>query len=251
MIKSMLRPIVLAFSIAAASAAYAAEFNDAQKKEIGEIVREYLLQNPELLRELSAALDQKEKSAEDALRKEALAANADKVFRNDAHYVAGNPKGDVTMVEFFDYNCGWCKKGMPEVVKLIDADKNLRFVLVEFPIFGEDSEYAARAALAAKKQGKYWDLHLAMLGHEGKVSAAVVDELAAAKGLDMAKLKADMADPTIAGSIAENQSLAQSLAINGTPAFIIDQTVVPGYLPQEGLMAAINEVRSGGGCKLC
>ncbi|NJM31195.1 MAG: DsbA family protein [Rhizobiales bacterium] len=155
------------------------------------------------------------------------------------------------MVEFFDYNCGWCKKGLPEVVKLIEADKNLRFVLVEFPIFGEDSDYAARAAMAAKKQGKYWELHLAMLGHEGKINAAIVDELAAAKGLDMAKLKADMADPAIAALIADNQALAQSLAINGTPAFIIDQTVVPGYLPQDGLMAAIQEVRAGGGCKLC
>lgn len=251
MFKSTIRPAVLAFSLAAAGIAYGAEFNDGQKREIGEIVRQYLLEHPELLREVGSALEQKEKAAEDALRKEALAAHADKVFRNEAHFVAGNPEGDVTMAEFFDYNCGWCKKGLPEVVKLVEADKNLRFVLIEFPIFGEDSEYAARAALAARKQGKYWELHLAMLGHQGKIDAATVDSLAAANGLDMTRLKADMADPAIAAVIADNHALAQALAINGTPAFIIDQTVVPGYLPQDGLMAAINEVRAGGGCKLC
>ena len=99
-----------------------------------------------------------------------MKANADAIFRSPHDYVAGNPEGDVTMVEFFDYNCGWCKKGLPEVVSLIEQDKNLRVVLKEFPIFGGDSDYAAKAALAAKKQGKYWELHTALLGHEGKVT---------------------------------------------------------------------------------
>jgi len=155
------------------------------------------------------------------------------------------------MVEFFDYNCGWCKKGLPEVMNLIEQDKNLRVVLKEFPIFGGDSDYAAKAAIAAKKQGKYWELHTALLGHEGKVTRDVVDETAKALGLDLEKLKADMDSPEVAQVIAGNQALAQSLAINGTPAFIIDTPLTPGYLPASDLLATIEAVRGQGGCKLC
>jgi protein-disulfide isomerase len=155
------------------------------------------------------------------------------------------------MVEFFDYNCGWCKKGFPEVMSLLEADKDLRFVLKEFPIFGEDSEYAARAAIAAKKQGKYWQLHLAMFQHEGKIAKDSVDEIAAGLGLDMEQLKKDMDDPATADILARNRTLAQALAINGTPAFIIDDRLVPGYLPRAELASAIDDVRAKGGCTLC
>ena len=107
------------------------------------------------------------------------------------------------------------------------------------------------AAVASKKQGKYWEFHLAMLGHEGKITKEAVDEIAKAQGLDIEKLKADMNSPEVAQVLADNHKLAEALAISGTPAFVIDNNVVPGYLPMDGLMAAINEVRSGGGCKLC
>jgi protein-disulfide isomerase len=226
-------------------------FNDGQKKEIGEIVRQYLLENPEVLLDVSRALEAKQQDQEQEQRASVLQSNADQIFRSPADYVAGNPKGDVTLVEFFDYNCGWCKKGLPEVVNLIEKDKNLRVVLKEFPIFGGDSDYAAMAALAAKKQNKYWELHQAMLSHEGKVTKASVDEIAAKLGIDVAKLKEDMKDPVIAKELADTHALAQSLAINGTPAFIIDDKVSPGYLPADGLTAMIEQVRAGGGCKLC
>ena len=226
-------------------------FSDAQKKEIGSIVRDYLLANPDILLEVSRELETRQKLAETQMRESAMQANADAIFRSPHDYVAGNPKGDVTLVEFFDYNCGWCKKGLPEVVNLIEQDKNLRVVLKEFPIFGGDSDYAAKAAIAAKKQGKYWELHTGLLEHEGKVTKDVVDDVAAAKGIDMARLKKDMDDPEVAKVIAGNQALAQSLAINGTPAFIIDTHVTPGYLPAPELMAAIEAVRGSGGCKLC
>ena len=226
-------------------------FSDAQKQEIGGIVREYLLANPEILLEVSRELESKQRLAEAEQREMAMKANAEAIFRSPHDHVAGNPDGDVTLVEFFDYNCGWCKKGLPEVVSLIEQDKNLRVVLKEFPIFGGDSDYAAKAAIAARKQGKYWELHTALLGHEGKVTAAAVDEIAAAQGLDVAKLKADMELPEVAQVIQGNQALAQALAINGTPAFIIDTQLTPGYLPAGDLLAAIEEVRQGGGCKLC
>ena len=248
------------FRLAAAAAlllslvpgALAAEsFTDAQKKEIGEIVRQYLIENPNVLLEVGQALDAKQKEAEAQQRNTVLQASADQLFRSPHDHVAGNPQGDVTIVEFFDYNCGWCKKSFNEVVQLIEKDKNLRVVLKEFPIFGGDSDYAAMAAIAARKQGKYWELHSALFSHEGKVTAETVDELAKQVGLDLEKLKADMKLPEVAQIISDNHTLAQSLAISGTPAFIVDDKVSPGYLPADGLAAITAEVRSGGGCKLC
>lgn len=233
------------------SSVSAAEFSDSQRKEMEAIIKDYLLANPDLLREMGQRLEQQERLAEDQQRKGALISNADEIFRDGTDFVAGNPKGTVTMVEFFDYNCGWCKKGFPEVMSLIEADKDLRFVMKEFPIFGGDSDYAAQAAIAANKQGKYWALHVAMMGHEGKITKETVDELAAAQGLDMAQLKKDMESPETAGVLERNRALAQSLAINGTPAFIIDDRLVPGYLPKAELASAINDVRAKGGCSLC
>lgn len=226
-------------------------FSDAQKQEIGEVVRQYLMEHPEVLLDVSKALEAKQQAAEADQRKEALASNAKAIFRDPRDFVAGNPKGDVTMVEFFDYNCGWCKKGFPEVVSLIEKDKNLRLVLKEFPIFGGDSDYAARAALAAKKQNKYWELHTGLFSHEGKVTKETVDEIAKEKGVDVEKMKADMNSPEITEELALTHEIAQKLAINGTPAFIVDETVSPGYLPADGLAAMIEEVRKNGGCKLC
>ena len=236
--------------LATAASAQSA-FDDAQKKEIGQIVREYLLENPEILIEVGKELETRQQAAEEKKRADTLVANAREMFHSPDDLVAGNPDGDVTMVEFFDYNCSWCKKGLPEVLSLIDKDKNLRVVMKEFPIFGGDSDYAALAALASNKQGKYWEYHLALLGHEGKLTRESVDEIAKAQGLDLEKLKADMQLPEIAQIIARNQKLAQDLAISGTPAFVIDRKVVPGYLPMDGLMAAVDEVRAAGGCKLC
>ncbi len=248
---SIFRAGLFAAFVVLAPAAALAEFDAKQRDEIGAVVREYLLKNPEILLELSRELEKRQQMAEDLQRETAVAENAAELFHSKTDFVAGNPKGDVTMVEFFDYNCSWCKKGLPEVLSLIEGDKNLRIVMKEFPIFGEGSEYAARAALAANKQGKYWEFHLAMLAHEGKLAQEEVDRIAVAQGLDLAMLQRDMESAEIADIIARNQKLAQALAINGTPAFIIDRRVVPGYLPKEGLAAAVKEIRDAGGCAIC
>ncbi len=249
---SLLRAALVSASLLLLPAgAVAAEFNDQQRKEIGEIVREYLLQHPEVMLEVSQELEKRQQADEEKKRNDAVMSNAEEIFRHKGDLVAGNPAGDITMVEFFDYNCSWCKKGLPEVLSLIEEDKKLRLVMKEFPIFGEDSEYAARAALASAAQGKYWQFHVALLGHEGKLGKADVDAVAAAQGLDMAKLKADMDKPEIVDRIARNQKLAKELAINGTPAFIIDRKVIPGYLPKRGLASAIAEIRNEGGCTVC
>ena len=234
-----------------ARTAHAEQFNKAQRQELEGIIKTYLLSHPEIVREMNQKLEENDKIAEEVQRKGALTAGAEEIFHGKGDYVAGNAKGKLTMVEFFDYNCGWCKKGFPEVYSLMDEDKDLKVVLKEFPIFGEDSEYAARAALAANNQGKYWPLHIAMFSYEGKITKSVVDQLVTTQGLDLAKLKADMFAPAITDTLLRTRALAQTLAINGTPAFIIDDKLIPGYLPRAELAATIAEVRAKGGCALC
>jgi protein-disulfide isomerase len=233
------------------STANAAEFNDGQRREIETIIKDYLLANPEILQEAAQALEERQKQAEDEQRKGGLVKNADQIFRDKSDHVAGNQEGNVTMVEFFDYNCPWCKKSFPDVMALMDADKNLKVVFKEFPILGPESEYATKAAIAAGKQGKYLELHKAMYQHEGRVTTEAVDEIAAGIGLKMDQLKIDMAKPETAKIISRNRELAQALAINGTPAFIIDDQLFPGYLPKNELAEAIKEARTNGPCTLC
>ncbi len=231
--------------------ANAEEISPTQKKEIEAIVRSYLVENPEILVEMSQRLEAKQRNEEDKARKSALTGHAKSLFKLAEDPVAGNPKGDVTVVEFMDYNCGWCKKSVIEISKILEQDKDLRVVFKEFPIFGEGSEYAAKAALASRKQDAYWKFHLAMFQHEGQINAEVADSIAASIGLDLDKLKKDMDDPEIAASLAKTRELAQSLQLTGTPAFVIDETVVPGYITHDRMIETIAGVRANGGCKIC
>ncbi len=229
-------------------------FSKTQTNEIHNIVREYLLENPEILNEMITKLQDEERKKQDEQAKEAVSSNADAIFRNENDVVVGNPNGNVTMVEFFDYNCGYCKRSVSEVLRMTEEDKNLRVVMKEFPILSEGSAIAARAALSSKKQGKYWEFHLALMAAPGSIdSEAKVMAAAAEAGLDVDKLKADMkADAqSIEKHISETRELAQKLGINGTPAFVIDGTVVPGAIPYEQMAGAIKDVRDSGGCKYC
>ena len=226
-------------------------FSPDQKKELEGLIRSYLLEHPEILREVATALDAKDKKTADDQRGEVLSSSAKALFHDDIDAVVGNPKGDVTMVEFMDYNCSYCRKSFKEMQAILETDKNVRVVMKEFPIFGEGSEYAARAALASSRQGKYWALHQALFEFQGQVTPAVVDQVAKQVGLDVAKLKTDMRDPAIASNIGKTTELAQSMQFTGTPAFLIDSTVIPGYVTKDVLMAAIATVRANGGCKAC
>lgn len=248
---SIFRAGLLAALVLAPGTVFADEFDAKQREEIGTIVREYLLKNPEILLDMSQELETRQKLAENENRKAALTANADEIFRSPGDFVTGATAGDVTVVEFFDYNCPWCKKSIPILKSLLESDKGLRLVLKEFPILGENSEYAARAAIAAKAQGQYWEFHNALYEHEGRIDAGVVDGIAQSLGLDAAKLKADMESPAVADIISRNRKLAETLGINGTPGFVIDDEIIPGYVPKEGLAAAIKDVRDSGGCKVC
>ncbi len=240
-----------ALLVGAPLAASAEEFTDAQKKEIGDVVRDYLLKNPKILRELFAELERIETEERETAAKSGISETRDALFRSKYSHVAGNPDGDVTMVEFFDYNCGYCKRAFPDVQALIDSDKQLRVVIKEFPILGPGSLYAARAAIASKKQGKYWDFHSALMNARGAVDEARTLAVAKEVGLDIEKLKKDMEADEVNEEIAEAQSLASRMGINGTPSFIIDDTLIPGALGLEELRKQIAEVREGGGCKVC
>jgi protein-disulfide isomerase len=231
--------------------AQAAEFSPQQKKELGDIIRQYLMENPEVLRDATQELERKQQIAEDQARADSLKTMSADIYRNGDDLVGGNSKGKVTLVEFFDYNCGYCKRAFPDVMKMIERDKDLKLVMKEFPILGPGSVYATRAALASRKQGKYWEFHLAMMGHKGRIDEQVADQIAEATGLDLKRLKADMESDEVNQVITRNMQLADTLKIQGTPAFIIDETVIPGAVGFDALAAAVKQVRDNGGCKLC
>ncbi len=156
----------------------------------------------------------------------------------------GNPDGDVTIVEFFDYQCGYCKTMAGPMRDLVKTDGKVRWVLKEFPILGPESMVAARASLAAHRQGKYETFHFTLMGLRGRLSEAAIWQAAAEAGLDIARLRQDMADPAIEALINTNYQLAQALQIEGTPAFAIGGTLVPGAAPKEHLSELVRRARA-------
>lgn len=241
----------IGFLIGTVSPVFAEGISPAQKIEFEKLVHDYLLEHPEILRDMSNKLEANDKLAADTARNTTLTTQAKEIFHNPIDAVVGNPKGDVTIVEFMDYNCGWCKKSVTEMQALVAKDKNVRVVMKEFPIFGEGSEYAARAALASVKQGKYWEFHQAMFASEGKITPEVVDQIAKEHGLDVVKMKVDMKAAEIDAAIKKNQTLAQALALTGTPGFIVDDKLIPGYTELANLQTMLATTRAAGGCKVC
>lgn len=224
-------------------------FSADQRQDIEAIVREYLVNHPEILREMSAALQEKETAEREKRNVEIVISNSAELFRSGHDYVYGNPDGNIGVIEFFDYNCGWCKRALSEVQKLADADRNVRVVMKEFPIFGEDSQFAAKAAMASRVQGKYWDFHVALM-KQRRVTKASTLEAAKKVGLDLDQLRKDMEKPEIAETIAKTAQIASQLDIQGTPAFIVDTHVNVGYAPATDLERMIADARKRG-CQTC
>ncbi len=223
-------------------------FSADQKSEIQRIVKDYLVANPEVFLEVQQALESKMEQAQAEKLKLALAAHADALYRDPDAPVAGDPKGDVTIVEFFDYNCGYCKRGFQDLARFMKDDPKVRVVFRELPILSKGSEEASRVALAARMQGKYWEFHAAMLAHKGQADLASAFKVAEKAGLDMAKLKADLAAPGIDAQIKKVRDLAQTLGINGTPHFLVGDRSIPGA-PQdlfEQLKADVAAIRKSG-----
>ena len=207
----------------------------AQEQAIRNLVRDYLFKNPEIIVEAMQKLREKREQAERDRIGKVLVAYRTQIFENPRSPITGNPKGDVTIVEFFDYQCPYCKRVMDRLLKTVSGDGKIRLVFKEFPILGPNSMYAARAALASRRQGKYFKFHELLMGFKGKLSQQTVFVLAKSIGLDTDRLARDMNDPKIRKMIARNFQLAELLKINGTPAFIIGDRLVPGAISKQQL----------------
>ncbi|WP_072395102.1 DsbA family protein [Hyphomicrobium sp. CS1GBMeth3] len=203
-------------------------FTPDQRRAIEGIIKDYLVQNPEIFLEVQSALESKMVAQEAARTKSLVAEHAKEIYRAADAPVAGNPNGDITVVEFFDYNCGYCKRGFSEIAKLVEQDKNVRVVFKEFPILRDESEQAARVALAARMQGKYWEVHSDLITTKGLVNEAVGLKVAEKHGLDIEKLKRDMASPEVKAELDRVKQLAQTLQINGTPHFLVGDRAIGG-----------------------
>jgi protein-disulfide isomerase len=229
-----------------------ATLSPGQRKEIESIVKDYLLNNPEVLLEIQSALEAKMDKLQAERTAAVIKGSATEIFRPAFSPVVGNAKGDVPIVEFFDYNCGYCKRAFGDVAKLIEKEKQVRFILKELPILSKGSEEASRVALAAKMQGKYWEFHRAMLENQGQANEASALRVAEKVGVDMAKLKKDMASPQVQKEIDETRALATKLGIQGTPHFMVADRVIPGAPENllERMSSLVAEVRKEG-CKVC
>ena len=227
-----------------AAAASAVEFSAEQRTAIEKIIREYLVKNPDVMLEALQAAQEQIKSEARAQRATALVDKRREVYEDPESPVGGNPKGDVTLVEFFDYRCPYCKQVTPAIEALLADDKQLRFVYKEFPVLGPESVTAARAALAARKQGKYEALHNALMGLKGQVNEAAIFNAAKSVGLDIEALRRDMADPKIDEVLKANHALAEALDIRGTPAFVVGEEIVPGAVSLDALRQLVEAARS-------
>ncbi|MDA7948597.1 MAG: DsbA family protein [Hyphomicrobiaceae bacterium] len=205
-----------------------AGLSEAQRADVEKTVRDYLLKNPQILVQMSAALEQHQAQEREKLIQTAISDNADMIFRDNYGLEAGDPEGDVTIVEFSDYNCPYCKRAFESLTKLLDSDKKVRVILKEFPIFGERSEGAARVAIAAKNQGKYFEVHTALLENRGQNNEQTALKLAERLGLDMEKLRADMNSDETKKIIRETRELGNKLGIQGTPFYLVGDRSIPG-----------------------
>ncbi len=223
----------------------AAEFTPQQKKAIEQVVRQYLLNNPEILIEMSQKLEEKQARQQAEQARAALKAHGDLIFRNANDPVFGNPKGSIVVVEFSDYNCPYCRRALNDVKKLVEQHKDVKVVMKEFPILGPGSDEAARIALAAYRQNpkKYYELHKALLGFPGRVNGKVALSIAEKLGYDVKKLEQEMNGDAVKNTTALNLQLAQTLGINGTPAFIIGNEIIRGAVGFDALNAAVERAR--------
>lgn len=222
----------------------AQSFNADQKAEIEALIKEYILNNPEVMIESfeNHRTAQEEKMAEQAaVAAKSLVSNLDK---SDIPSVGGKD-ADVTVVEFMDYNCGYCKKAYEEVQAILDEDKKVRFYLVDMPILGPTSLEAAKWALAAQKQGKYFEYHAALMAHQGPKNDSILEDKAEDLDLDIKQMKKDKESPEIMAQLEENMKFAENLSITGTPGFIVGEEVVRGYMTLDQLKELIAQARSG------
>ncbi|MEC9347388.1 MAG: DsbA family protein [Pseudomonadota bacterium] len=245
----MFRAVLLAVlvSLSAVAVARADEAPVTDRAGIETIVREYLLKHPEVIVEALQAMQAREEQARLDQQKSMIAAHAGRLDDGSNTFVLGNPAGDVTIVEFFDYRCGYCKRVLPGLIDTVQRDGKVRLVMKEFPILGEDSVIAAKAAIAAAGQGRYADMHLALMAERGGYTEEKVLAIGKDLGLDVERMRGDMASPATQAVIEANYGIAQALQINGTPAFIIGNDLAPGAIPPARIQEMIAAARAAKG----
>ncbi len=246
----------LGFAAALAGATFCAvlpsradEFTPAQKQELGAFIHDYLVSNPEVLREAIEALDKHDKASAETERHKTVASESGPLFSSKYQATIGNPKGSATLVEFFDYNCHFCKGALPDISKLVKDDPNLKVVLKDFPVLGPGSIEAAKVASAARNQlpgDKFWAFHSKLLAAHGPIGRAEALTVAKELGLDMDKLAKDMESPDVKAGLDETIQLADALQINGTPTFVVGQDVVVGAVGYQQLKDKIDSVHKCG-----
>jgi len=210
-------------------------------------IRSYLLENPDVIVEAIEVLEQRRAealSAEDVTR---VQSNSDAIFHDDHSWVGGNPEGDITLVEFLDYRCGFCRRAAPEVHDLVELDGNIRFVIKEYPILGEQSVMSSRFAIATKQLAgdeAYKAAHDALVEFDGEVNEATLRRIGESLGLEYDAIIAHMDSPDVNRVIAENHTLAQRLDISGTPTFVMGDKLLRGYLPLQDMQQLAEEIRT-------
>jgi protein-disulfide isomerase len=221
-------------------------FDATQTEAIQGIVRDYLVKNPEVIRDAINELNKRQQVAAEAERKTVLTS----LYKDETPFSAG--KGKVTLVEFFDYNCGYCKRAFKNIVKLMEKDKDLRVVFVELPILSEESKEASLAAIAAAKQNKYFEFHQGLMLAPGAVDKDKIYKVAKEIGLDVDKLKADMKSPEVVKQIEKNLKISSAMGLQGTPAFFIGDEMIPGAPDNlaQLISTAAAKVRKSG-CAAC
>ena len=242
--------LTAALALPSAAPAHAQSFTGDQRGEIERIVREYLLSHPELLQDIMTELEKRQTLADAEKHRTAVKEHGAAIFTSPRQVTLGNPEGDVTVVEFFDYNCGYCKRAMSDMLELLKNDGKLKFVLKEFPVLGEGSVQAAQVAAAVRLQDKtggkkYLEFHQKLLGGRGPADKARSLAVAKEVGLDVARIEKDMVGEEVKAQLEESFKLAEALGLNGTPSYVVGSDIVIGAVGLNALKEKVNSARCG------
>lgn len=239
----------LIIGLSAPLSAPRAEIAAPQKAEFEALIGAYLKQHPEVIREALTELERRQKEDEDNARQKAISGLSEQIFNSQMQAVVGNPSGKVTLVEFFDYNCGYCRRTLEDISRLTKEDKELRVVLKDFPVLGPGSVEAAQIAIALRAQfkgDKYWEFHQKLLSTRGQVGKAQALSVAKDLGADMNKVTADTSSPAIRANIEEVMKIADGLSLTGTPSFVLGDEVIIGAVGYDELKAKIASMHKCG-----
>jgi len=238
--------VALALFAAPANALDVNHMSDAERAQFRAEVRAYLMENPEVILEAVKVLEDRQVVAESQADLALVAANQAALFDDGFSFVGGNPDGDITLVEFLDYRCGYCRKAMPEVAGLLASDDNIRLIIKELPILGEQSVLASRFAVATKNlEGPeaYMQMHDALMSFQGEMTLVSLSRIGEGLGLDTQAILAEMNSETTLSEIARTRTLAAQLQVSGTPTFVLQDELLRGFIPGAQMAQIVAEKR--------